>query len=135
MILKKISFDPQINENLIKGAFRKFEIFEMEIDHNFNLHYIMSAQGISPIYFLIQKGKIIILRNYRGDCGANITDKLNLFLQFWIGAFRKFLNAPKIFIIWTKVLSQILRIYAVKEHQKLHLDASFSFSRSIINNR
>ena len=35
----------------------------------------MSAQGISAIYFLDQKGKIIISRDYRGECGANITDK------------------------------------------------------------
>lgn len=35
----------------------------------------MSAQGLSAIYFLDQKGKIIISRDYRGECGANITDK------------------------------------------------------------
>ena len=35
----------------------------------------MSAQGISAIYFLDQKGKIIISRDYRGECGASITDK------------------------------------------------------------
>lgn len=35
----------------------------------------MSASGISAIYFLDQKGKIIISRDYRGECGANITDK------------------------------------------------------------
>jgi len=35
----------------------------------------MSAAGISAIYFLDQKGKIIISRDYRGECGANITDK------------------------------------------------------------
>lgn len=35
----------------------------------------MSAQGISAIYFLDQKGKIIISRDYRGECTASITDK------------------------------------------------------------
>jgi AP-1 complex subunit mu len=35
----------------------------------------MSAQGLSAIYFLDQKGKIIISRDYRGETGANITDK------------------------------------------------------------
>ena len=35
----------------------------------------MSAQGISAIYFLDQKGKIIISRDYRGECSASITDK------------------------------------------------------------
>lgn len=35
----------------------------------------MSAQGISSIYFLDQKGKIIISRDYRGECSASITDK------------------------------------------------------------
>ncbi len=35
----------------------------------------MSASGISAIYFLDQKGKIIISRDYRGECNASITDK------------------------------------------------------------
>lgn len=35
----------------------------------------MSAQGISAIYFLDQKGKIIISRDYRGECTQVITDK------------------------------------------------------------
>ena len=35
----------------------------------------MSCQGISAIYFLDQKGKIIISRDYRGECTATITDK------------------------------------------------------------
>ena len=35
----------------------------------------MSASGISAIYFLDQKGKIIISRDYRGECSASITDK------------------------------------------------------------
>jgi AP-1 complex subunit mu len=35
----------------------------------------MSAQGISAIYFLDQKGKIIISRDYRGECNSTITDK------------------------------------------------------------
>lgn len=35
----------------------------------------MSASGCSAIYFLDQKGKIIISRDYRGDCGSSITDK------------------------------------------------------------
>ena len=35
----------------------------------------MSASGCSAIYFLDQKGKIIISRDYRGECTASITDK------------------------------------------------------------
>jgi len=35
----------------------------------------MSAQGISAIYFLDQKGKIIISRDYRGETTAAITDR------------------------------------------------------------
>lgn len=35
----------------------------------------MSASGISAIYFLDQKGKIIISRDYRGECTSSITDK------------------------------------------------------------
>lgn len=35
----------------------------------------MSSSGISAIYFLDQKGKIIISRDYRGEVGASITDK------------------------------------------------------------
>lgn len=35
----------------------------------------MSGLGCSAIYFLDQKGKIIISRDYRGDVGTNITDR------------------------------------------------------------
>lgn len=35
----------------------------------------MSATGISAIYFLDQKGKIIISRDYRGETTSSITDK------------------------------------------------------------
>ncbi len=31
--------------------------------------------GISAIYFLDQKGKTIIFRNYRGEVNQNISDK------------------------------------------------------------
>lgn len=35
----------------------------------------MSGLGCSAIYFLDQKGKIIISRDYRGEVGSNITEK------------------------------------------------------------
>ena len=35
----------------------------------------MSCSGISAIYFLDQKGKIIISRDYRGETNSTITDK------------------------------------------------------------
>jgi AP-1 complex subunit mu len=35
----------------------------------------MSCSGISAIYFLDQKGKIIISRDYRGETSSSITDK------------------------------------------------------------
>jgi AP-1 complex subunit mu len=35
----------------------------------------MSASGITAIYFLDQKGKIIISRDYRGECNSSITEK------------------------------------------------------------
>ena len=35
----------------------------------------MSGLGCSCIYFLDQKGKIIISRDYRGEVGSNITEK------------------------------------------------------------
>jgi len=35
----------------------------------------MSGLGCSAIYFLDQKGKIIISRDYRGDVGQNITER------------------------------------------------------------
>jgi hypothetical protein len=35
----------------------------------------MSGLGCSAIYFLDQKGKIIISRDYRGDVGSNITER------------------------------------------------------------
>jgi AP-1 complex subunit mu len=35
----------------------------------------MSGLGCSALYFLDQKGKIIISRDYRGEVGSNITEK------------------------------------------------------------
>jgi len=35
----------------------------------------MSASGVSAIYFLDQKGKVIISRDYRGECNSSITEK------------------------------------------------------------
>ena len=35
----------------------------------------MSGLGCSAIYFLDQKGKIIISRDYRGEVGSSITEK------------------------------------------------------------
>ncbi len=34
--------------------------------------------GLSAIYFLDQKGKPIIFRNYRGEVNQNISEKYNL---------------------------------------------------------
>jgi hypothetical protein len=52
---------------------------KMETDMRKNIikrkNITMSGLGCSAIYFLDQKGKIIISRDYRGDVGQNITER------------------------------------------------------------
>ena len=64
----------------------------------------MSAQGISAIYFLDQKGKIIISRDYRGETGANITDKFQRkVLEQDERLMKPVFTAKDITYIWIKV--------------------------------
>ena len=85
----------------------------------------MSGLGCSAIYFLDQKGKIIISRDYRGDVNSTITERFQRkVLELDERLLKPVLTDKDVTFIWIRV-NNIYMVAVAKENPNVALVLTF----------